>query len=241
MMATSTIWHKLRDFLLRAAFYVVPLLVILIFYHGFEIEDNAYFYTLSTISQTLAALIGIVAIFVIFRLDMLKTKRSESFKSLATILQSDLAIGANQCLNTRYEVIRTIIEKVYIHHMVDDEVFNILVSGIAESKSSESKSKFKSNSEKQMGELIEDLEMRIEYINKVSDHITNIHSKFANVTKFAFIAIMLSIFTLPIDWTTLSAGTQIFKLYLVEAAVYLAVLSLFQTGLFIDYVINYND
>lgn len=238
-MTTSSIWHKLSNFLVRTSFYVVPLFMILIYYRDFEIGDNAYFYTLSTISQTLAALIGIVAIFVIFRLDMLKTKRSESFKSLATILQSDLAIGANQCHNTRYKVIRAVIEKVYIHHTVDDKIFNVLVSGIAESKSSESK--LKSSSEKQMGELIENLEILMKCINKVNDHITNIHSKFADVTKFAFLAIMLSIFALPIDWTTLSTDTQIFKLYLVEAAVYLTMLSLFQTGLFIDDVINYND
>ena len=56
---------------------------------NYTIDEQAYFYTLSTISQTLAALIGIVGIFVIFRLQILKSKQIDDINRLRPIILAE--------------------------------------------------------------------------------------------------------------------------------------------------------
>ncbi len=68
--------------------------VILIFYMilnslNYSISDQAYFYTLSTISQTLAALIGIISIFIIYRLQLLKSEKSQYIEQLRYLTSKD--------------------------------------------------------------------------------------------------------------------------------------------------------
>ncbi len=59
---------------------------LLLYFFGYTIDEQAYFYTLSTISQTLAALIGIIGMFVIFRLQVLKSKKFEYTSQLRKLI-----------------------------------------------------------------------------------------------------------------------------------------------------------
>lgn len=52
-----------------------------IFYSGYEITDDAYHYTLSTISQTVATLVGLFAIFSIYIMQELKRKQENELKT----------------------------------------------------------------------------------------------------------------------------------------------------------------
>ena len=171
-MATSSMRHKLRDYSMKKYLYVlsiIPSSFIILDYVGFEIGDNAYFYTLSTISQTLAALIGIVAIFVIFKLDMLETKRSDSVKRLEILLQSDLAscVGLNRT-KERYKVICSIIDDFFTDRTIDDVVLDNYSSAITKLES-------ESNHQCQIEDLIKYSKKPMDDINKI-DGILKIFS-----------------------------------------------------------------
>ena len=74
--------------------YIIPVLsfigiqfvFILLYIFKYTIDEQAYFYTLSTISQTLAALIGIIGIFLIFRLQILKSNKFEYTSQLRKLI-----------------------------------------------------------------------------------------------------------------------------------------------------------
>lgn len=54
--------------------------------YGYSINDQAYFYTLSTISQTLAAIIGIISGFIIYRLQALRSEKSENINQFVHLV-----------------------------------------------------------------------------------------------------------------------------------------------------------
>lgn len=73
---------------------IISFTVIIIFFWilnslNYSISDQAYFYTLSTISQTLAALIGIISIFIIYRLQLLKSEKSQYMEQLRYLTSKD--------------------------------------------------------------------------------------------------------------------------------------------------------
>lgn len=53
--------------------------------NGFEITDSAYYYTLSTISQTLVAMVAFTGMFVVFRLQIIKEETEKSYKQLENL------------------------------------------------------------------------------------------------------------------------------------------------------------
>jgi len=70
----------------------LSIIIYLIFFflgcYGYSISNNAFFYTLSTISQTLAALIGIVVMFILFRLQIIHEKKIQYFDKLKELVHS---------------------------------------------------------------------------------------------------------------------------------------------------------
>jgi len=71
------------------SFIVIIMFFGYLYYNNFSINEQAYFYTLSTISQTLAALIGFIGIFVVFRLQLLRSKNLDGIENLRTLINSD--------------------------------------------------------------------------------------------------------------------------------------------------------
>lgn len=67
-------------------FFVIIIFFIILNLSNYSINDQAYFYTLSTLSQTLAALIGIIGMFLIFRLQLLQSKKSDYIKELRNLI-----------------------------------------------------------------------------------------------------------------------------------------------------------
>lgn len=81
---------KRNDNSLPIPIFIVSLFIfIFLWLSKYTINEQAYFYTLSTISQTLAALIGIVGIFVIFRLQILKSKQTDDINRLRAIILAE--------------------------------------------------------------------------------------------------------------------------------------------------------
>ena len=89
MTTMDSIKHELWDLLIKQKYYILSIFTFfsILACFDFKIGKEAYFYTLSTISQTLGALIGIIAIFVIFKLNSFKTERRDSFKKLYTFFK----------------------------------------------------------------------------------------------------------------------------------------------------------
>lgn len=75
------LWFK--KYISIISFFVINIFFYILYFYGYSINDQAYFYTLSTISQTLAALIGIISGFIIYRLQLLKSDKSENMNQLA--------------------------------------------------------------------------------------------------------------------------------------------------------------
>ena len=94
-------FHKRKGSIVKSKFrikdhdYKTPLinfiLIFLIFlildYLGYSISDIGIFYTLSTISQTLAALIGIAVMFILFRLQIIHENKIQTFKELKELVE----------------------------------------------------------------------------------------------------------------------------------------------------------
>lgn len=76
---------------------VISFIAIIMFFgylysNNFSINEQAYFYTLSTISQTLAALIGFIGIFVVFRVQLLLSTDLVEVKNLRKLILRSTAM-----------------------------------------------------------------------------------------------------------------------------------------------------
>jgi len=239
MATMDQIWEKVCDlFKMRdyRILFIILLSFIILSHFGFKIGKEAYFYTLSTISQTLAALIGIIAIFVIFKLEMLKTKRSDSFKRLEILFRSDTGKSAVQNRNQEpYKEICSVIDQFYIDFTINDKVLNELLRTIENLDSGVTHLNA-------MKGFIESSENIIGNVSKIDEHIKNIPQKFGGLVIVALSTIILSIVALPLGWFIAPIGIlsnlSILKLPFVVFIVYLTILSIFQTKQFLDYVIN---
>lgn len=83
--------HGLKNYLdtkIILIFIIIYLIFFLMGCLGYSISNNAFFYTLSTISQTLSALIGIVVMFILFRLQIIHEKKNQYFNQLKELVRS---------------------------------------------------------------------------------------------------------------------------------------------------------
>ena len=83
--------HRLKDWLdykILSLSIIIYIIFFILGCYGYSISNNAFFYTLSTISQTLAALIGIVVMFILFRLQIIHEKKNQYFHKLKELVHS---------------------------------------------------------------------------------------------------------------------------------------------------------
>lgn len=242
MTTMDSIRHELWDLHIEQKYYILSIFTFftILACFDFKIGKEAYFYTLSTISQTLAALIGIIAIFVIFKLDRLKTERRDSFTNLnsrcSKLYNSNIAseFHRDEC----YSEIREVLKKQNLGSITNEVLLTSLSDPIGN---------FVINEEHPEGtnSLIEGLKNIIDKIHKIDEHIENIPRKFGSLTIVIFIPIILSILALPLGWfivpIDILSNLSILKLPFVAYIVYLTIVSIFQTKQFLDYAINSND
>lgn len=82
--------------------FPIPIIFIILDILGFEIGKEAYFYTLSTISQTLAAMMGLIAIFLIFRVDRETVLKNE--KNTVNLPEHGKSKGLNEFVSDLREI-----------------------------------------------------------------------------------------------------------------------------------------
>lgn len=70
-------------------FYIIISIYIILYLCRYSINDQAYFYTLSTIPQALSALIGIIGGFIIYRLQLVRTEKSENIRQLIDFVSKE--------------------------------------------------------------------------------------------------------------------------------------------------------
>jgi len=64
------------------SFLIIFSIFVIIDYLDWSLSNNAYFYTLSAISQTIAALVGFIGMFTIFRFQEIQSKKNQLSKEL---------------------------------------------------------------------------------------------------------------------------------------------------------------
>lgn len=236
MTIMGSIMRELWNLFIKQKYYILSIFIIFTILACFDLKigKEAYFYTLSTISQTLAALIGIVAIFVIFELEIIKTEKNNLIRSIANLLKTDLSSSAYSNSTDKYhKEIRRIIQKAYVDFTIDD--LNDISSTIAN---------FDSNviHSDAMKELIGRVGEKIENVRKIEAGIEKIPLDFVELVKVVFSTIILSILALPLGWFTIPidilSNLSILKLPLVAFIIYLTVLSIIQTYKFLENVVK---
>lgn len=238
METINQIWKKvcdsfkMRDFLIL---FVGLLFFTILSYFGFKIEKNAYFYTLSTISQTLAALIGIIAIFVIFKLEALKKERINNFRYLNVLFDVHESLVNDNCNKEPYKDICAIVTDWLKVTMSDDIMLKTLSDAMGGSNQ-------RAKCSNDVDIFIGKTKVVVDKIIEIDVHIREIPGKFIDLTKVVLCTIILSILALPLGWFIVPIGIlsslSILKLPAVAFIVYLSILSIYQSTKFLDSVIK---
>ena len=178
--------HRMIFYIVRhyqAFFVVVPIFFFLLGILGFNVNENAYFYTLSTVAQTLAAILGIIGAFTIFRMSKLDSEKNELIEDLMQmayvndeVLIDSLSDSETISISSYDEVLKFSNKEEFVKNM------DSLIIKIDESNNGEIQ-KFKS---------------KIEDIKSIDKFKKEIHLGFDRPFTFGAIAIFLSIFMLPI-------------------------------------------
>lgn len=89
-------YYLIKKYILSIiSFVIIILLFVYLLRNNYSINEQAYFYTLSTIPQTLAALIGLIGIFVVFRLQILHSRDVDHLRNLRDLISKGGAMKAH--------------------------------------------------------------------------------------------------------------------------------------------------
>lgn len=223
-------------------FLIVPIMFIILGLLKFEIGKEAYFYTLSTIAQSLAALIAIIGAFVIFRSDDLRTQR----KDYLNHLRQEVRRFVNSDINMKD--LKFDFEKLYYILMDSkssmDKSDEIFWNNICPFNKEINKIKDITKTDKLTTYNIKEIYNIIDNINNIDTKSQQIHLGFIQPVQFGLIAIAISILILPFGWIGIpyayDKGTSYvsLKMFLIGIIIYLAILSIFKIGLFLYEISN---
>lgn len=155
--------------------------------NGFKIKAEAYYYTLSTISQTLAAMIALIGMFAVFRLQYLKDEKDRLYGQL-----ENLAIKANEKPHNTYVEVQPDYNTLFkLHDLDDEERINKLTIFFSDlSKISEELIPH------QVRPLIKSFEKRMKKINDLNEKSITIKEIMRQPSFYSLISISVSIFFL---------------------------------------------
>lgn len=201
-------------------FLIIPFIVLTLDLLGFKIPTDAYFYTFSTIAQTLAALIAFIGMFVIFKLDKLKTETKISVKEIEYI--HDTYLMSNKITyekSTEYAKLCNI-EYINLNQLIDN-ISEILL-------------KIKTFNQDTVPHELRPT------ISKLNNHISSIESnkkldgrlrkKYDTSLTFGFVAITISIIFLSLGWIyhpVINFNIPSIKMYILSFTIYAAAVSIF--------------
>lgn len=184
------------EFIILTIYFIVFIYV----YNSLKIriDDAAYFYTLSTISQTLAALIGIVGIFIIFKLEMLKNERKECILRFREILESDMMKSGYDRYKKRipYNNLFKNISNYFENLNIDDDFIIDISYDLDEIDLNYPHNRKMKKIIRTIGDLIDD-------IQTIDEQIYKIPKQFLYRAYSGFFTIILSILALPFGKITM--------------------------------------
>jgi hypothetical protein len=214
-------------------FCFIPFFFYFLEHVGLNISTNAYFYTLSTISQVLASLIALIGAFVIFKRDNLKTKKQNYLHNLHIFINNEFNKPDNNWSAPPYHNIPNLI------NIVD---YNLLFEKTSECLGLINEIE---NHPVQYKSTIGKLNKHIDVIKKINIEEDQISAYFDKPAKLGLISIAFSILMLsfgdlcfPLEYSDLYGLKSLlfsgivflssFKLFAVGVAISIAFLSLFE-------------
>ncbi len=225
-------------------FLLVPIFFIILTKAHFEISENAYFYTLSAIPQTLASLIALVGAFVIFKRDKLKTKRQDYLHNLYSFILKALD-EANYATRDPYAKL------LDLPDIIDSDLLFENTSKIMDEINQIPLDSRPNDYRK----TIDRLNGHIEKIKEVDREVEQISIHFNKPATLGLIAIMSSIIMLPFGKITYPAispsmntisiwfiniitGFASFKLVALGIIIYFTLLSFIEVAILLDKILG---
>lgn len=198
---------------------------------GVQIDNKVYFYTLSTISQTLAALIGIVGIFIIFKLETLTNQKKDYKLRLVNFSTSELIqSGFNNHYQKRYPRLLSWIQQRSEDLTINDVILSELSSDLEEIELDE----LDEGAFKRFFIILKDLKDNIEKIDK---YISEIPRLFYYGLFLGFVAIIFSIILLsfgsisvPNEFSSFFPYLRTIKMIAFFVIICFALLSIYHIG-----------
>lgn len=167
---------------------------------GFKITEPAYYYTLSTIAQTLAAMIAFTGMFVVFRLQILKDKRENLYNELEY-----LAKKAKDEPHPAYIEVPPYYNELFNLYDLDDETrikrLSIFLGNISQINTNLIPHEIRG--------LIKDVEKKIKQINEIKGEYSETKNIMIIASICSIATIMTSIFLLGFykPWPLLDGET----------------------------------
>lgn len=221
---------------------LIPLSFLVLTLSNFKISENAFFYTLSAIPQTLASLIALVGAFVIFKRDKLKAKRQDYIHNLRTYLYVELA-------KSNYATTEPYIGLLYLLDIVDDDLL------FDETSKCMKEINDRSTQPPQYSSVVKRLNIFIQKISEVDKDVEGLSIHFNKPATFGLIAITFSIILLPFGKITYPAinpsmntisiwfiniitGLAWFKLVALGIIIYFTLLSFIEVAILLDKILE---
>ncbi|CAG0973794.1 hypothetical protein METP3_01658 [Methanosarcinales archaeon] len=209
-------------------FLIVPIMFAILGLSKFEIGKEAYFYTLSTVAQSLAGLIGIIGVFFIFKLDKLSDQRKDHLNILRDRINDFVSSEAMKKLKGISENLYYILMKSSKSDS-EEELWNQISSAIEEINKADELNDLK----------IKKVYILVDNIKKIDAKGKQIRMGFNRPALFGLSAIIISILILPFGWIGIpyayenSTSYISLKMFLIGIIIYLAILSISEIVFFL--------
>lgn len=212
---------------------IIPILFFILGLCKFEIGKEAYFYTLSTVAQSLAALIGIIAVFIIFKFDKLKSERKDNLNMLKIKINKYHWIRKLRHAEPPYS---SLIKLAVIDS--EEELFSKMVLTLKKIHDIDKEfwpSEFEN--------IVDELDKIVKHINETDEIEKKIREGFNLPLSLGILAILLSILILPFGWIIVPApidfpSSNLLKMIYVGIIIYLASTSIFRIALLLDDILG---
>lgn len=218
---------------MRTYYYYYLFIIIIVFLimdiYGFDIGKEAFFYTFSTIPQTLATLIGLVAVFIVFKLDILNRREDENLRYLMDFYKINFKGLENKYVDSTPYYHLCNLTKIYSHKLLFEKISVILI------EINKLEEVFIPH---ELRDKINELNETVEIIKNLKDTIKEIPSRFSNPLGFGLSAIFISLMMMPFGWMPTPIVLNSQKIFLIGIVLYLTAVSIFGLIILLDNILG---
>lgn len=212
---------------------VFPIFVILGLY-GFKIPNDAYFYTFSTIAQTLAALLAFIGMFVVSKLDKIKTDGEKCLNDIESIYDTQLKPHKDT-----YEPQTTYYELCNIECMNSKELIDNISELLLKLKTTPA-----DHHPGRLKHPISKLNYCISSIERNKNLHHNLRKRYDTSLSFGFTAITISIISLSLGWVYkpgINFNIHSVQMIPLSFAIYFALVSIYGLALIFETALEIVD